>query len=96
MDKTIAPDDPKSPKQAEKPDAVGRAGTCVSKLVLSRGKRFLSPLVGSLESAYLSGKLGIGETLSEGSKASLHHLYITESGSLPWHAASGRGVQQAV
>jgi hypothetical protein len=29
-------------------------------------------------------------------EASLHHLYITESVPLPWHAASGRGVQQAV
>ena len=42
LDKAIPPDLQKPPKQAQFPDAVGRAGTSASKLVMSRGKRFES------------------------------------------------------
>src|ERR671916_948461 len=40
MDKVRLPDRGKPPKQAQFPDAVGRASTYASKLVMSRGKRF--------------------------------------------------------
>src|ERR671913_2105236 len=56
MDKVRPPDHPKPPKQAQFPDAVGRASMYASKLVAGAGVSGSSPLVGSLILLRFAGK----------------------------------------
>ena len=56
MDKATPPDHRKPPKQAQFPDAQGRASMCASKLVAGAGVSGSSPLVGSLFFCGFAGK----------------------------------------
>jgi hypothetical protein len=53
MDKVRLPDRREPPKQAQFPDAPVRASIYASKLVAGAGVSGSSPLVGSLDSAYI-------------------------------------------
>ena len=68
MDKSTPPDHRKPPKEAQFPDAVGRARTCASKLVAGAGVSGSSPLVGYLFFADLQVKREgkeVGQDLSQ-------------------------------